>query len=252
MAARNVSLWSRRSYGKIRNSEQSDFLTDWISGGLFALLMHAVMSCYCSMSCLRLHCLAIRANKNTCHHSQWTKTCKTSPPSVNYSEKKILTLGCLSYPSLSLSHSAGTGRRKPWERGCGWVRPEFWQCSWKDIEQLTFKRKLWTTWLPYGKRNVSESFDTTPASRKVPFMRSLNVTPQIDTNKIFTILTVFCKTVKIVWICAWFISWKKKKKTIEKPWVASSSCAEKRSERAAKPREWALLPLALLSVALPS
>ena len=88
------------------------FLTDWISRGLFALLMHAVMSCYCSMSCLRLHCLAIRANKNTCHHSQWTKTCKTSPRSVNYSEenKKGLTPGestsfpgPFSYPSLSRS-----------------------------------------------------------------------------------------------------------------------------------------------------
>ena len=46
------------------------------------------------------------------------------------------------------------------------------KCSLKDIEQLTFERNLWTTWLPDGKRNVLERFDTKPASRKVPFMNS--------------------------------------------------------------------------------
>ena len=51
-------------------------LTDWVCRGLFALLVHAVMSCNCSMRRFSFHCFAIRADQNTCHHAQGTESCK--------------------------------------------------------------------------------------------------------------------------------------------------------------------------------
>ena len=51
-------------------------LTDWVCRGLFALLVHAVMSCNCSMRRFSFHCFAIRADQNTCHHAQGTESCR--------------------------------------------------------------------------------------------------------------------------------------------------------------------------------
>lgn len=51
-------------------------LTNWISRCLFALLVHTVMSCYCSMGGFGFYCFTIRAHKNTGHHAKRTESCK--------------------------------------------------------------------------------------------------------------------------------------------------------------------------------